>query len=296
MSTEIGTLVAKFTADVSGFEKGRKTVESGMKSTATQAQTFSNAIHSALGRVNPQAAELSGSFSEVSSAAGGLVTAVGAGAIAVTAMGVISFEASKKMYELASSAAEVSANLGHIADKVNFSVRTLSGLGVAAEASGGSIQGMATALGIFDRNIESVAQGDEKLSKLFKGLKIDATNNEVAFRQVADILMRLGGTSQQTALAMALFGRSGKDVLGVIKEADGNVEEFIKKMEALGIVIDDKTVTAAKAFDKQMVTVKAQLSTVGRQLGQEFMPLVQQSAENLSNWLAKNQGEIRKTI
>lgn len=296
MATEIGTLVAKFTADTAHFEAGRKRVEAGLKQTQGQAQLLTNAFSNALNRISPQMGQLADSFSTVTSAAGGLVGALGVAGIALTGTAVVTLGAAKAMYDLATSAASVSDKIGDMADKVNFSVRTISGMETAIESAGGSVEGFVTALGIFDRNIEAVAQGDERLSKLFKALKIDATDNEKAFRQVADILTKLQGTGQQTALAMELFGRSGKDVLGAIKAAGGSVEDFIKRMEALGIVIGDDAVKKADAFDKQMVLVKAQLATVTRQLGEEFIPMVQTAGSNLSNWLAKNQGEIRKTI
>lgn len=296
MATEIGTLVAKFTADTAHFEAGRKRVEAGLKQTQGQAQLLTNAFSNTLNRISPQMGQLASSFSTVTSAASGLVGAVGVAGIALAGTAVVTLGAAKAMYDLATSAASVSDKIGDMADKVNFSVRTISGMETAIESAGGSVEGFVTALGIFDRNIEAVAQGDERLSKLFKALKIDATDNEKAFRQVADILTKLQGTGQQTALAMELFGRSGKDVLGAIKAAGGSVEDFIKRMEALGIVIGDDAVKKADAFDKQMVLVKAQLATVTRQIGEEFIPMVQTAGANLSNWLAKNQGEIRKTI
>jgi hypothetical protein len=307
MATEIGTLVAKFTADTSHFEAGKKRVELGLKSTSAQTQQFTHALNNALRSVSPelshlgelfgkQAGQINEALSSATAGVGGMIGAISTLGVTLAGSLVAIGGAAAAIYGLALRTAEARDRIGNMADKINFSVRTLSGLRVAAEASGSSLEGLTTALGIFDKHMEEAAQGDERLSKLFKGLKIDATDNEKAFRQVADILVRLGGTSQQTALAMELFGRSGRDVLGIIKAADGDVEKFIKQMEALGIVMTDKGAKAGQEFNKQIITVRAQLTALERQLGEELMPLVLQAATNFSTWLTENRGQIRKTI
>lgn len=242
-----------------------------------------------LGPVSGRISSLGTAITSVTTATGGMLAAFGLTIGAAAGFGAA-------IFKLASSAANTADTIGDMAAKINFSTRTLSGLETAAHTAGSSLDGLVTALGIFDRNLESAAQGEKRLSELFKGLKIDVTDNEKAFRQMADVLFKLGGTGQQTALAMEVFGRSGKDVLGIIKAADGNVEAFIKSMEELGIVIGEDAVKAADKFDRQITVVKAQIAAVIRQLGEEFIPMVTAAASNLSNWLKANQGEIRKTI
>lgn len=300
MSTELGRLTAVFDANTQGFDAGLRHMDRGIENATNRTQRFSQALNNALNTVSPrlggEISQISTSLNTATSSASVFAGAIGVAGIAVTGFATVAVAAAKAIYGLAVNAATTSDRIGDMAEKINFSVRTLSGLETAAEASGSSLEGLSTALGIFDKNIEAAAQGQERLSKLFKGLKVDTTNNEVAFRQVADILVKLGGTSQQTALAMELFGRSGKDVLGIIKATGGDVEKFIKSMEALGIVINDDAVKAADEFDKKLTLVKAQINTVIRQLGEEFIPMVSEAATNLSNWLKENQGEIRKTI
>lgn len=300
MSTELGRLTAVFDANTQGFDAGLRHMDRGIDNATTRTQRFSQALNNALNTVSPRLGgeinQISNSLNTATSSASVFGGAIGVAGIAVTGFVAIVGTATKAIYGLATNAAATTDRVGDMAEKINFSVRTLSGLEPATEAAGSSLEGLSTALGIFDRNIEAAAQGQVRLSKLFKGLKVDTTNNEMAFRQVAEILVKLDGTAQQTALAMELFGRSGKDVLGIIKAADGDVEKFIRSMEALGIVINDDAVKAADAFDKKLILVKAQINTVIRQLGEEFIPMVSEAAGNLSNWLKENQGEIRKTI
>ncbi len=238
----------------------------------------------------------SGRVSSLTTLFGGLSGGAAAAGLGLGAVAAATAAAAVGIFQLTKSVTSSVDAIGDMAAKVNFSVRTLSGLETAIKASGGSIDGLATALGIFNQNLEKAAQGEERIKKLFDGLKISATDNELALRQVADVLVKLGGTSQQTALSMELFGRSGKDVLGIIKETGGDIDGFIKRMEALGIVIDEEGVKKADAFDRQMTIVSAQLDSLKRQLGLEFAPTITEVAQNTSNWLRDNQGELRKTI
>lgn len=280
---------------VSSNQKMAKSAEVHTRALKTQEQTAARAA-STLKRSNEDLQSALGTLAPRLSAVAGAAGPLSVAAIAVTAVGAASVSAAAKITQFTISVISSIDQIGDMAAKVNFSVRTISGLQTAIESSGGSLDGFVTALGIFDKNIEKVAQGDERLGKLFKGLNIDATDNEKAFRQVAEVLAKLDGSAQQTALAMELFGRSGKDVLGVIKETGGDVDAFIERMAALGLVITDDAVAAADEFDKKMIMVRAQLDAVKRQIAMELMPAVAQGAENISSYMRQNQKEIRDTI
>lgn len=290
---EVYSLTSRLMLDASQFDRAldqsrRKfqTLPGDLKHIQSAATATGKAIGVDLGgAISSASGSLSAFGGPAGIAAGALIALTGAAASAV-----------KGLLDLTLHVTEQIDSLGDLSEKVNFSVRTISGLSTAIEAAGSNMEGFGNALGIFDKNIEKVAQGDKRLSGLFKELGIDATNNERALRQVAKIIFDLGGTAQQTALAMELFGKSGKDVVGVIKAANGDIEEFIKQSERLGFVIGDDAVKAADDLDKSLITLRAQVDSVIRQLGVELIPLVQEGATNISNWMKNNQGEIRKTI
>jgi hypothetical protein len=308
---EVARLEAVYTARTDDFDRKTSRVDSRLKQTATQARTTERAVNRSLGSGIGEAFRGLGTsvsaiggplgafqsrLSSLAPIAGGLTSATGGLGIAVGALGAIMVGATAAVVNFTISTARSIDQLGDMAEKVNFSVRTISGLQTAIEASGGSLEGFTNALGIFDKNIEKAAQGDERLSRLFKALKIDATDNEAAFRGVAKVLIDLGGTSQQTALAMELFGRSGKDVLGILKETGGNVDGFISKMEALGLVISDDAVRASDALDRELVQLRAQFRALSRDLAMDLIPSIRDTAKEMSASMGKNRDEVRSTI
>ena len=308
---EVVTLETRYTANLADFEQKSSRVDSRLKQTATQARTTERAVNRAFGSgitdafrglgtsisaVGGPLGNLQSRMSSLLPMLGGLTTATGGVGIAVGAVGAATVGAVAGLTHFTISVASSIDALGDMAEKVNFSVRTISGLQTAIEASGGRVEGFTNALGIFNKNIEAAAQGDQRLSRLFKGLKIDVKDNETAFRDVAKVLIELGGTSQQTALAMELFGRSGKDVLGVLKEADGDVDSFINRMEALGLVISDDAVKAADELDRELIQVRAQFRSLGRDLAMELIPTIRQTAQEMSASMGKNRDEVKSTI
>jgi methyl-accepting chemotaxis protein len=140
---------------------------------------------------------------------------------------------------------DAAGNLFDLSQKTNFSVESLSALKNAAETSGSSIESISTALGIFQKNQEAANQGNKKLSETFQRLNIDTHSNEQGLRDAFKALSDMTEGEQQTALAMEIFGKSGKDVLGVIKETNGNLDEAIAKYKEMGTLISTETAKAA---------------------------------------------------
>jgi TP901 family phage tail tape measure protein len=199
------------------------------------------------------------------------------------------------IYKLATFSAQLGGEIYDLSQKVNFTAETLSSLKVAAELSGGSLQSLSTSLGIFDRNMEEAREGGNEMSRVFQRLKIDTIDNEKALRQAFTALAAMSGGAQQTALAMKLFGRSGKEVLGIVKETGGNVDDFIEKMRAMGLVVTASGAKKADEFGDKLTMVRNKLEAVARQIGSELIPTVEQAADDVSKWLKENQGEILKT-
>lgn len=145
------------------------------------------------------------------------------------------------IFQMGKQALEAAAELHDLSQKTNFSVETLSALKNAGETSGASIASLSSALGIFDKNIVAAASGNKKLEATFAALKISTTDNEQALRDAFRALADMEGGANQTAAAMQLFGRSGKDVLSVIKETNGDLDAAIAKYKEMGTLISTET-------------------------------------------------------
>lgn len=327
MATTIGSLVATFTAETRDFETKTRALESRIESLkarikevkAEAASPFKGPRTEALeGRLRGMVAQhkalqvaskgsvlatrqsavamndLSGALGVVSPRLGALAGAAGPLTAVAVALGAVA-GAGAGIYKLATFSAELGAEIYDLSQKINFSAETLSSLKVAAELSGGSLASLSTSFGIFDRNMEQAREGGNEMSRVFKTLKIDTLDNEKALRQAFTALAGMAGGAQQTAVAMKLFGRSGKEVLGIVKETGGDVDKFIERMREMGLVITTSGAKKADEFTDKMTMVQGKLAAIARQIGAELIPTVERAADDISRWLKANQGEILKT-
>lgn len=224
----------------------------------------------------------------------GMGALFGAGS-ALAAAPIVLAGAAKGIVELATHASEFGSKIYDMSQKVNFSAVTLSSLKVGAELSGVSLESLSTALGIFDRNLEDAHDKTSEQAKVFKALKIDIDDNEKALRQAFTALANAEQGYQQTALAMKLFGRRGKEVLGIIKETGGDLDQFIAKMSDLGLVLSDDAAKKADAFGDKLTVLQNKFDAIVRMIGTELIPVVEKAADDAMGWMQANQGELQKT-
>lgn len=200
----------------------------------------------------------------------------------------------KALFDLTKLAADTGSEIYNLSTKVNFSAETLSALKIAAETSGSSLQSISASLGIFDKNIQLANESDTKLAKQFRDFNIDISNNETALRSVFKALAALPDGAKQTELAMLAFGRSGKEVLGIVKETNGDLDVAIKKYGEMGLVISGKAAKAAHDFDRDLVLLESQIKMVGVQIGFQLLPYVQRLVDGFSRLITENGPGIQR--
>jgi hypothetical protein len=281
---ELGKLIAVFDADTKKFDAGLRGVQTKIGLVTKDLGKATGSTHQLTGATGTASGSLAGMGGALGIAAGAAIGA--AAAISAAAAGI---------YKLATFSQQLGAEIFDLSQKINFSAETLSSLKIAAELSGGSLASLSTALGIFDRNMAEATDASTEMSRIFKVLNIDTMDNEKALRQAFTALGNMTSGSLQTATAMKIFGRSGKEVLGVIKETGGSVDDFIRRMEDLGLTITTSGSKKADKFGDDIRLLQLKLEAIARQIGQELVPTVSKAADDISKWLKENQGEIIKT-
>lgn len=230
-------------------------------------------LDGALGILSPRLASVAGAVGPLTA------SLLGVGAVVAGGVG---------LFELAKHAADAGDEIFDLTQKVNFSAETISALKNAGKTAGVEFGAVSAALGIFNKNIEAVNQGDKELSKTFRALKIDTRDNEAALRSAFKALIAVEDGAQQTALAMKVFGRSGKEVLGVIKDTNGDLDRAIEKYRELGTLITSETARAANEFSDKLALLEQKFDAVARAVGERFMPIVSDAMDKVNAALDKN--------
>jgi hypothetical protein len=220
----------------------------------------------------------------VSGIGGSLVGFAGPAAIATTLIGSLA----GGIFTLAKQAAEVGDAIFDLTQKVNVAAETVSTLKNEGELAGVEFQTIGNALGIFNKNLEIAHDKNTALGKVFRTLKIDLRDNETALRSTFRALMAVEDGGQQGALAMQIFGKSGKEILGVIHSLNGDIDAATEKFRKMGSLITTESARAANEFSDKLKTLEQKFDGVTRAIGERFMPTASDALDKVGQALDNN--------
>lgn len=303
----------RLTFEVAGnTAAGQKAIADLGKSFTSEFGQMSSVATAALGKVSSSLTDMAGRIPGVGNAVNSLtseMTSLGAGTgeagasiaamagpigIAIAAagamvVGVVKLE--EGLFSLAQSAADSQGKLFDLSQQTGVSVETLSALDLLAQTTGGNIEGLAASLGVFQKNLENADDAGSKASQAFKTLGIETTNTEDALRQTLASLAKMPEGFQQTALALEIFGRGGKQFLAILKESHGSIEQTIKDLQDMGLASGENA-KRADEFNDQLILVKTQLLGLTTALGNEAIPAILDASKQVSKILKENKDAI----
>jgi hypothetical protein len=210
----------------------------------------------------------------------------------VTAVAAVATTTALALFQLSKAAAEYGSAIFDASEKTGLTATTLSAMKFAADQSGSSLEQVTAGAARFARVIGEAANGSEQAQEKLKRLGVTSTDLDTALSQALATIVKVPPGALQMAAAMDAFGRSGADLLPFIKSFDGDLVKLTAEAKRLGVTIDDEAARAADEFGDQLDTLNAQLAGIGRTIGFTFMPVFQDMAKAISEFLARNQGEI----
>lgn len=204
---------------------------------------------------------------------GALAVPVAAAVIVVAALVAGLVLVSRELFNVSKQAAAAQGRMFDLSQQTGIAIETLSALEIVAKTTGGEIGNLTTALITFQRRLDDTSDPTSKAAAQFKELGIDARDTETAFRQAFTAIARMPQGFQQTNDAAELFGaRGGKQVLAIIKETNGNLDEAIKRFRELGILISESDARAADRFNDELELLNFQLRSLGFTIARDLIP------------------------
>lgn len=234
--------------------------EEGLKGASAKADTF--------------AAGLSNRFSSLASGVAKTFTVIGvAAAAAVAGLGYAVEQTIDKI-----------DHLGKSAQKAGVPIEEFSKLSTAAGKSGVGVDELTSALDRLSRNLSQIAGGNQTsdAAKAFEvlGLSVkDASGKMKTTQQIvtelADKFTQFADGPNKSALAIALFGRAGAELIPFLNKGSAGLRETAAEMENLGTVIDLKTFKAAEQFKKSLNSLNSVVDSVVLRITIGALPALQ---------------------
>ena len=199
----------------------------------------------------------------------GKLKAVGAVAMAALAAGAVEFgkKSVDKFQEVGGETLKLKRIIGGTSAEV-------SRLRFAGEETGVSADKLSTGFGILSKHLSANDKAWQSLGVATKDAEGKTKPMAELIPQIADVFAKLPAGPQRTALAMNLFGRSGKDLLPFLSKGKAGLEELGAESDKFGNTLNDKDTAAVYKNVIAKRQLNAAVSGLEIQLGQHLVPAV----------------------
>ena len=202
------------------------------------------------------------------------------------------------MLAVASKASDAASAINDMSVRTGLSTDTLQELKFAAEQTGVNFDSITNASARLTNIMADAANGSKTAQEAFSRLSVEYTNSDGSLRSMSDtfpeVIKKLAGMtneSERNALAFDLFGKGATELVPLLAQGEGGIDELTKKAHGLGLVMSGEAIEAGDKFGDSLDAVKSSVGMLGTEVGIAFMPVIQK----LLDWIIKHMPEIKET-
>jgi hypothetical protein len=290
MAVTLGTLLVKLEAHTSGFSKGMTDMKNLSFRSAKDIEQSLGSIGRALKGLDfSNAANSAKSF-------GVIGTIVGAGIGAIATAAVAAGAATAKM---AVDSADAADKLNNMAQSTGVSVEFMSRLQYAAKLADTDVSALAKGVQKMQSAMYDAANGMKDAATAFHGLGVEIQDSSGALRDpervFAEIVQKLGQMEDgayKTAIAQKIFWRSGAQLIPVINQLGGSIEDVFHEADRLGVTLSTKAAQAADRFTDNIEKLKSSMTGFSNRVMAGSIDALEELSKFLLDFVTKSQSAV----
>jgi hypothetical protein len=249
----IGKVSAVFTASSSGLRTGVNQASRSMKQMESSVTSLRNQMRTL---VAIQGSQLFGSISS------GVSSAV------------------RSLLQFGSAAAQTIDNQSKMAQQAGFTYAEFAGLGLAAELAGVGADQLSGAITRANVTIAKAAEGSKSAATALSriGLSVDQLDGLSASEQFDKIAVAIGqlpAGAEQAAAAVAIFGRSGAQLLPLFQGGAEGIARARAEAEAFGLALTNTQATNVEAMNDAFTRAQSAIQGVIQQVVAYLAPAIE---------------------
>jgi hypothetical protein len=179
--------------------------------------------------------------------------------------------------------------LGKASQKIGVPVEELSALKYAAELADVSFESLTSTAVKLAKNMSEVAAGGTgPAAQAFAALNLSATNADgtlkkvgVGLGDIADRFSIMEDSTEKTALAVALFGKRGAELIPLLNQGREGIAAAAQEARVFGIIVSKEAAAAAEQFNDNLKRLRAINEGFLTQLATQLLPVLVKSSEVL---------------
>jgi lambda family phage tail tape measure protein len=216
-------------------------------------------------------------FTSLKGAIGGFAAAIAGSAIVggLTAVVKKSIDAGDELFNLQA--------------KTGLAASALIGIGNAAKLADVDMATLGKGLGKLNINLVKAAEGNDDLARKFAALGVNVKGTDgqvvaadVALKQIADRFADMPDGAQKAAAAVALFGKSGADLIPLLNEGAAAMDEFTYK-------VSEDFAARSDLFNDTITEFGIKVNGFGMELTDALLPALQSILEVFGDLFATDQ-------
>jgi len=183
--------------------------------------------------------------------------------------------------------------LGQLADRLGVSFGFIQVLETAANQTGGSVEALGSSFTKFLRTVDDARDGGKNAAEAFRDLGLSAedvraSNPEQLFTQAAQAIAEISDPARRAAAAVALFGKSGAELLPVFRQIGAAAAD----LERIGGAITDQQRADIEAFGDAMDRAGVAAQGLERQVTSGFARI----GRSIADSVAESVGAINRFL
>jgi hypothetical protein len=226
--------------------------------------------------------------------AGGVVGGLIAGGIASAFSAVTDF---------ARTLGDTAGRLVDMADRTGVSVSALAELDFAATKGGTSLETLEGGLRKMSVNLADAAGGSKTAVAAFDAIGVSVSelsglSPDQQFERIADGLAGIADPGKRAAAAMDIFGKSGADLLPLVKDGAKGVQAFREDAKRLGSISGETAGTLDRlgdVFDTVAFAVGNSASTIAATFGPQ-LESIGSTVISLAGWLSETAQAVQPIV
>ena len=170
-------------------------------------------------------------------------------------------------------------NFGKLSQKSGVAVDELRRFNYAASLNDVSTEALGNSLKKLSQNMAAAAGGGKEQAAAFAAIGVGVKNldgslrgADTVFKNIATQFANLEDGPAKAALAMALFGKAGADLIPLLNQGAGGINELGREAEKLGVIFDQSLSGQAEAFNDNITRIGAAAEGAKIAIAQELLP------------------------
>ncbi len=192
------------------------------------------------------------------------------------------------------------AALKDMSDRTGLSTAALQEYGLAAQLAGSSQESLETGLKFLSRNSVEAAGGSKEMAKAFRDAGISlkdtagrARPTEALLGDLADTMQRTEDPGKRTALAMKLLGRSGAELVPLLKDGAAGLAAVRQEAIDLGGGLSEELVKNADELDDNLTRLQFSMLGLKSVMGNVLLPVIDRVVRGIIGFVTATQKFLR---